>query len=348
MTQTLDPNDGRLTWQGIVSIRRDVDSVMPWRLPEDRLELYPPEGLQKCGSNPAGVRLSFRSDTELVEGDLVPDAESTAVDLYVDGVFQTSAPLGGRSGFSFKGLHAGEKLIELWLPQLGTFRLKSLGLSDGATLSPFEDTRPRWITYGSSISHCGAAESPSQTWPAIVAREHGLDLTCLGYGGNCHMDPMIARMIRDTPADYISIKIGINIHSKASLGPRTFRPAVIGFVETVREKHPDTPFAVVSSIVSPPKEVALNGAKMSMESMRYEASEAVSALQAHGDKNLHYVDGLRILGPEDAHMLPDDVHPDAEGYKFMGRRFLDEVAVPLFKGRSRGSGTFSLALGSWV
>ena len=337
MAQTIDPNDERLTWQGTVSMRREGGSAMPWRLPHDRLDLYPPEGLQNCGSNPAGVRLSFRSDTGSVEGALVPDEASTAVDLYVDGVFQASESLGGRSGFSFNGLPTGEKLIELWLPQLGTFRLRSLGLSDGATLSPFEDTRPRWITYGSSISHCGAAESPSQTWPAIVAREHGLDLTCLGYGGNCHMEPMIARMIRDMPVDYLSIKIGINIYGAASLGPRTFRSVVIGFVETIREKHPDTPFAVVSSIVSQPKEVALNGAGLCLEAMRHETVEAVGALQAHGDKNLHYVDGLSIVGHEQAHMLPDDVHPDAEGYKYMGRRFLSEVAEPIFSGQTRGT-----------
>lgn len=66
--------------------------------------------------------------------------------------------------------------------------------------------------------------------------------------------------------------------------------------------------------------------------MRHETAEAIGALQAHGDRNLHYVDGLSIVGHEQAHMLPDDVHPDAEGYKFMGRRFLDEVATPLFKG----------------
>ncbi len=311
---------------------------MPWRLPHDRLDLYPPDTLQNNASNPAGVRLSFRSDTELVEGDLVPDEASTAVDLYVDGVFQASAPLGGRSGFSFKGLRTGEKLIEVWLPQDGTFQLRSLGLSDGATVSPFMDTRPRWITYGSSITHCKSAESPSQTWPAIVAREHGLDLTCLGYGGNCHMEPMIARMIRDMPADYLSIKIGINIYGGASLGPRTFRSAVIGFVETVREKHPDTPFAVVSAIVSPAREVALNGAGLCLEAMRHETAEAVGALQAHGDTHLYYVDGLSIVGHEQAHMLPDDVHPDAEGYKYMGRRFLSEVAEPMFNGRSRGSG----------
>jgi hypothetical protein len=256
----------------------------------------------------------------------------------VDGAFQASGPLGGRSSFSFNGLPTGEKLIELWLPQDGTFQLRSLDLSDGAAVSPYLDTRPRWITYGSSITHCKSAESPSQTWPAIVARGHGLDLTCLGYGGNCHMEPMIARMIRDMPADYLSIKIGINIYGGASLGPRTFRSAVIGFVETVREKHPDTPFAVVSSIVSQPKEVALNGAGLCLEAMRNETVEAVGALQAHGDRNLHYVDGLSIVGHEEAHMLPDDVHPDAEGYKYMGGRFLSQVAEPLFAGRSRGSG----------
>ena len=33
------------------------------------------------------------------------------------------------------------------------------------------------------------------------ARTHNLDLTCLGYGGQCHLDPIVASMIRDLPAD---------------------------------------------------------------------------------------------------------------------------------------------------
>ena len=65
---------------------------------------------------------------------------------------------------------------------------------------------------------------------------------------------MIARMIRDLPADFLSMKVGINIQGGNTLNERTFRAAIIGFVQIVREKHPDTPFAVISPIYSPPRE----------------------------------------------------------------------------------------------
>ena len=53
-------------------------------------------------------------------------------------------------------------------------------------------------------------------------------------------------------------------------------------------------------------------------------------MQGRGDGNLHYVDGLKLFGPEMAHLLPDDLHPDAEGYQAMGRNFVDKVASTVF------------------
>jgi lysophospholipase L1-like esterase len=163
-----------------------------------------------------------------------------------------------------------------------------------------------------------------------VAREHGLNLTCLGYGGNCHLEPMIARMIRDLPADFISMKVGINIQGNGSLNLRTFGPAIIGFIEIIREKHPDTPFVVISPIFSPPREETPNAVGFNLQGMREEVAAAVSAIQAHGDSNVHYVDGLKLFGPEYDHLLPDQLHPDAQGYKVLGQNFLREVAAPLF------------------
>ena len=64
--------------------------------------------------------------------------------------------------------------------------------------------------------------------------------------------------------------------------------------------------------------------------MREEVAEAVSAIRERGGSNVHYVDGLSLFGPEHAHMLPDDLHPDAEGYETLARNFLREVAAPLF------------------
>ena len=307
---------------------------MPWRIPHEKQALFPPNAFaasdgQSRAAMPAGVRLSFYSDTTVVAGQIVTQQQASPLDLCCDGEVHSSVALAGQEQFRFKSLPSGEKLIELWLPQYGEFRLRSLELSTGASVAPYADSRPRWVTYGSSITHCRTADRPTETWPAIVARAQGLNLTCLGYGGNCHLEPMVARIVRDRPADLISMKVGINVHNHSSLNARTFRPAIIGFVQIIREKHPDVPFAVVSPIYAAWRETEPNSVGFTMPAMREEVAAAVAALQAHGDRNLWYVDGLKVLGPEHAHLLPDDLHPDAEGYKVLGRNFLSEVMPKL-------------------
>ncbi|MBI3973931.1 MAG: GDSL family lipase [Chloroflexi bacterium] len=324
------PSDERLRWHGAISLQHTAEWSQPWRLPHEDLALFPPEALVERAAMPAGVRLAFRSATTTVQGTIEPQPEMAPVDLCVDGRIVASQPMAGQEAFAFDDLPAGEKLIELWLPQFGTFRLRSLALSAGATLAPAEDARPRWVTYGSSITQCRAAVSPTQTWPAIVARERGLHLTCLGYGGQCHLDPMVARLIRDLPAGYLSMCVGINIYGAASLNPRTFQPAIIGFVQIVRERHRDTPFVVMSPIYSPPRETTKNAVGFTLQAMREEVALAVGALRSRGDRNVHYVDGTAVFGPEYAHLLPDQLHPDAEGYRVMGRNFARQVAGRYF------------------
>ena len=334
MTQHLRPDDPRLSWQGAISFNDTEDWRMPWRLPYGKISLFPPDALRERAAMPAGVRISCRTDTDFIAGHIEPftDAEEdcSSIDLYCDSEYLGSVQLSGIRTFRFDDLPVGEKIVELWPPQHVEFRLKGLEFSDGASIKPYEDTRPKWITYGSSITHCRAAASPSFTWPAIAARERGLNLTCLGYGGNCHLEPMIARMIRELPADFLSMKVGINIYGSESLSPRTFQSAIIGFVQIVREKHPDTPFVVISPIFSPPRETTTNAVEFTLADMRQEVAEAVQAMKDNGDSNLHYVNGLELFGEDLAHLLPDDLHPDAEGYKIMGKNFAQKVAGKFF------------------
>ena len=223
----------------------------------------------------------------------------------------------------------------MWLPHFAPVRVRGLELDDGASAEPAGDGGPRWLTYGSSITHCRSAPGPSKTWPAIVARARGLDLTCLGYGGNCHLEPMVARIMRDLPADYLSMKVGINVYGASSLSHRTFRAAVVGFARTLRDGHPDTPLVVASPIASPPRERVPNAVGFTLEAMREEVAEAVESLRAHGDRNIHYVDGRRLFGDDLAHLLPDGLHPNAEGYQRLARNFIREVADRFFvKGRA--------------
>ena len=327
----LSPNHPSLNWQGAVSLQETSEWTMPWRTPHAEHVLFPEQLLERSAM-PAGVRISFSSDTTRVAGNIVPHHESGRLVLCCDGEFIDATDLTGRDTFAFENLSSSMKLIELWLPQYGVFQLRNLEIDDGATIEPFTDGRPRWITYGSSITQCRQAASPTQTWPAIVARGCGFNLSCLGYGGQCHLDAMVARMIRELPADYISMCLGINIQGAASLGPRAFRPAIIGAVQIIREKHPDIPLVLMSPIYSPPRENKPNAVGFHLQGMREEVQAAAEALRANGDERIHYVNGLDVFGADLAHLLPDDLHPNADGYRAMGQNFIAEVANKFFLG----------------
>jgi lysophospholipase L1-like esterase len=327
MTLQLLPDDPRIVWQGVASLERNPSWVAPWRMPHHERALFYPERLQERLAMPAGARIAFRSDTALVAGQVAcPHPESSPIDLCCDGTLVGSQPLAGHDVFRFDGLPPGEKLVELWLPQFGPFRLRSLQLSPGASVLPYQECRPRWVTYGSSITQCRAAASPTQTWPAIVARTLGLDLHCLGVGGECHLDGMMARTIRDQGADVISLQLGINVQGGSTLSLRTFRPAIIGFVRTIRDGHPDIPIVCRSAIVSPPREETPNAVGMTLQMTREEVEAAVETLRAHGDASIHYINGLDVLGAQFAHLLPDELHPNAEGYRMIGERYTPLLA----------------------
>ena len=151
MSFLLSPDYPRLTWQGAISLQHIDGWVMPWRIPYEDRNLFPPDALQQRAAMPAGVRISFHSNTMTVAGQIEPYAETSLVDLFCDGHFQSSMELAGQNGFAFQDLRPGEKLIEMWLPQFGEFRLRALELSDGATIAAYDDPRPRWTIYMAAL-----------------------------------------------------------------------------------------------------------------------------------------------------------------------------------------------------
>jgi lysophospholipase L1-like esterase len=318
------PSDPRLSWEGAVSLEHRDGGMHVWRLPVEKLPLFY-EGLVFAASSPAGVRIRFRTDSTSVGGDIGRYDEPGKIDLEVDGRIVDAIQLSDRDRFLFSGLDPSMKTIELWLPQRRPFDISAIKVDDDAVVEPDSDPRPKWVVYGSSITHCGQADSPSQTWPGIVARNRGFNLTCLGYGNECRLDPHVGLMIRDLPADYICTAIGSNLIG-GSMNLRTFRIAVMGFVRIIREKHADTPFVVMSPTIIPRHESALNVVGMSLEIMRKELREAVEILRGYGDTNLHYADGLKVFGRDEEHLLTDGVHPNADGYRAMGRNFTERFA----------------------
>jgi hypothetical protein len=325
--QQLPLTHGAAAFAGAISLETTGAGVVPWRLPFADRDLFEP-ALCERARMAAGVRLTMRSDTRAIELAFEPADDlgdpMWRFDLVVDGQVQQRMPHAREAGrVRFEGWPEGEHDLELWLPQFGAIRVTGAWVDIGAEVKPVRDAQPRWVCYGSSITQCRTAAGPTETWPAIVALTHGLHLTCLGFGGQCKLDPPVARVIRDMPADLISVCLGINVFA-GDLTRRTFRPAVLGVLQTIRDGHPHVPLACVSPVCSPPRENT-GQPGLALVDMRQIIRDVVDLLRGRGDAKLHYIDGQELFGPDDVHMMPDELHPDAEGYRVLGRRYAATV-----------------------
>jgi hypothetical protein len=361
---------------GAVDLERTPAGLLPHRLPAWARAQCPDAQLMMAESQPSGVRLVFQTMATAVELAVLPTKRAYnalpprpdgVYDLFVDGrLAHQGSVQGGRvlhidmaTGASsladgeaqtlrFSGLPAEGKIVELWLPHDEVTELVSLR-SDAALFPVAASGKRRWVHHGSSISQGSNTTHPSGTWPAVAAMRAGLDLLNLGYGGNALLDPFVARTIRDLPADLISVKIGINLVNKDLMRLRAFGPAVHGFLDTIREGHPDTPLLVVSPVFCPIHEAmpgpstydlealaegrlsfkAGGGAdevrqgKLTLGVIREQLRAIVEQRAAGGDATIRYVDGLELYGPNDNLRLPlpDELHPDAASHRLIGERF---------------------------
>lgn len=362
--------------RGALDVERTAHGLLPHRLPARARSQFPDANLAVVEAQPSGVRLVFRTRATVVELDALPTKRvylgapvppEGVYDLLVDGrrAGQGSVP-GGKvrtidmaTGASevqpgppgtvrFTGLSDTMKDVEIWLPQTEVTEL--IALRTDAPVEPAPDHGRRvWLHHGSSISHGSSAASPSTTWPALAASLGGVELINLGLGGNALLDPFTARAMRDTPADLISVKIGINVVNTDVMRLRAFVPAVHGFLDTLRDGHPDTPLLIVSPVLCPvqedtpgplapdfgsgrlrfralgdPAEVAAG--KLTLSVIRAELSR-IAAQRAAEDPNLHYLDGLSLYGEADCAELPlpDDLHPDPAGHRRIGERFAERA-----------------------
>jgi hypothetical protein len=330
---------------GHVEVRRRPNAVQPLRYPLADTGFLDPftRWVASCA---AGVRLRMKTDTRALR--LAATQRSTAggadarpanYELYVNGKLWSRVPAQGgahltpegglegdeRAVVTFGDLPQGEKALELWLPQTATVSITGVEVDEGAHVAPWPDARKRIVFHGSSISHCMEADGGSGAWPAVACALADARLLNLGWAGSCLMSGLAARAIRDQPADLIVLKLGINVHGEGMLKERTFLDSAHSMFSIIREKHAATPMMIVSPIYSSSREQTGSAGGPSLSRMRELLEEVVEARVRSGDGHIGYLSGLALFDAPDAPDLPDDLHPNAAGYRRMGERFHAEV-----------------------
>jgi GDSL-like lipase/acylhydrolase family protein len=344
------------------------------RLPGWVRRQFPDGQLLAMESQPAGARLVLRTTATALDLVTHPtriayrgaDRPRGCVDVVVNGVLAhrdvldhgdvvtvdlatgTTAHEAGPSHVtSLRGLPEGSNHVEIWLPHNEAVELVELRAD--AAVEEVPASGPRWVHHGSSISHGSNATAPSETWPAVAARLAGADLYNLGLGGSALADPFLARVIRDADADVISVKLGINIVNLDAMRLRAFVPALHGFLDTIRDGHPDTPLLLISPLFcgiheDTPGPGAVDTATLGTGQVQFVATgnpgevaqgrltlavirrELRSIVERRADDpQLHHLDGTVLYGPTDAAELPlpDGLHPGPLAHRRIGERFAD-------------------------
>lgn len=327
---------------GAVSVIHDDVGLQPCRLPHQKKHLFPSpnDSLWQKALSCSGVRLRMETDATALKLQFLPLVATSndiplghAFDAVINNrIVQVAYGDGGATEVVLDKIGKGLRTLEIWLPPSNPVKVTALLAKGAKTVRPLPDRRPMWVTWGSSLTHCVRAGSAARTWPAAVARKHDLNLVSLGFGGDCHLDPLVAMVIRDLPASYISMKLGINAVGR-TLAARTYAPLVTAAVAIIREKHPATPIALISPMASPPRESTPSATGYTLEGMRSDMQSVYQALTAAGDMNLYYVSGMDFFNCKDIDRYANDqVHPNAAGIDLQAERF-SNLVMPLLLGR---------------
>ncbi|MET9150424.1 GDSL-type esterase/lipase family protein [Streptomyces griseoflavus] len=361
--------------RGALDLERTPRGLLPHRLPAWARARNTDGQLAMAECQPSGVRVVFRTRATAVELDTLPTKRiyvgapqrpDGRYDLLVDGRPAGRAVANGGNTVTidlstgkaepgsgpvatlrFTGLPDDDKTVEIWLPHNETTELVALR-TDAPVKPDAASGRRTWLHHGSSISHGSDAASPTTTWPALAAARGGVELINLGLAGSALLDPFVARTMRDTPADLISVKIGINLVNADLMRLRAFGPAVHGFLDTLRDGHPTAPLLVVSPILCPmhedtPGPTAFDFSRVDEGQLLFTAAgdpaeraegkltlgvirnelERIVSQRAADDPNLYHLDGRDLYGEADHGELPlpDGLHPDAATHRRMGERF---------------------------
>ena len=284
-----------------------------WRLPAESLDRMP-EGVRRQAAFPAGARIRLSTDAArlYVRARSVSESAGQAhgLDLYVDGSFWHTVSVAAAELADitcFEVATRQERHIDLYLPHRREVEIAAIGVDDAAHLAAVPAATPPIVLYGSSVAQGAGASRPAMGYGSILARSLGLDLVNLGFGGAGRAEPEVVDMVA-------AVESCCHLFD---LGKSYGRQDATSYVDMLRHTRA-SPMICITPIYSSREAHDPEYADLSQHT-RDVVLRAAEALRHDGKVTV--VDGLHLLGPDDADGLSSDgVHPSDLGFQRMAER----------------------------
>lgn len=266
------------------------------------------------GRNSAGLYVRFRSDATAVRlrwtslnkhymNHMSPTGDR-GVDLYIlndKGVWQFA-----RSGRPAREATTDALVIEHMEAKMREFMVYlslydgvtdlEIGVPDGADIEwPAVESPKRErpvIMYGTSILQGGCATRPGMAFTNIMSRRLDREVINLGFSGNAHLDPEVARWMAAAPDPGVFV-----LDEAPNCTAKRIEEKGEAFFRILRDAHPDVPVVFVDMTPYPYRAFDKECDK-SLSEVSAAQRALYERLKKAGEKRIYFVSGDKMLGPD--------------------------------------------------
>ncbi|MBQ9099315.1 MAG: hypothetical protein IJY50_07800 [Clostridia bacterium] len=289
------------------------------------------EGVHKLSFQTAGGRVRFSTDSPYVVIKAVmpsvgrlshmPLSGSAGFDLFLDTPDGRESryhrtfipPTGMTNGYESKQPLPGKKLhyVTINFPLYNAVDALYIGVAKGSYLgegAPYRNQKPV-VYYGSSITQGGCASRPGNAYQAMISRALSLDFINLGFSGNGRAEDAMLKYLAGLDMSMFVSDYDHNAPNVAHL-----RATHQKLYDTIREKHPDIPYIMISR---PDFFATATAAR------RRVVQDTYNYALDKGDHNVYYVDGESFFqGPFEDCCTVDHTHPTDLGFAMMANTLI--------------------------
>ncbi len=219
--------------------------------------------------------------------------------------------------YSFTYYENIEKKMRLHLinlPLYASVNEIQIGLDENAVVKPATlFTKGKVVCYGTSITQGGCASRPGMCYTNILSRMMDYEFVNFGFSGNGRGQKEIAEML----ASIDNVKMYI-LDYEANVTLQMMQNTLETFINTLRKSYPTVPILVLSKIMMPNEHhFETNGIN---ERKLYSYQKRIVRIHQKEDNNIYFLDGHKLIGPQDLEMTVDGAHPTDLGFYFMSTR----------------------------